>query len=100
MPKFVFLWTDFTVWVLVAGLAWYFWRARGSDARAARLRATWRHVGRHAPAMCAAVVLAFMLAVALLDSIHFWPRLPAAPGAAPDAEVAYAPRTLSVFDAL
>jgi hypothetical protein len=38
--------------------------------------------------------------IALLDSIHFRPRLDAAPGGASDAHVAYGTRTLSVLDVL
>ena len=39
-------------------------------------------------------------AIALLDSFHFRPLLPPAPGAAADAPPAYSTRTLSVLDAL
>jgi peptide/nickel transport system permease protein len=79
VPKFVFLWTDFVLWLVVAGVALYVWRARGNP----NARATWMHVARDAPAMCAAVVLIVMITVALLDSVHFRPRLPPAPGVAP-----------------
>lgn len=96
MPKFVFVWTDLAVWLLVAAGLAYARRVRGD----AHLRATWRHVARDAAAMCSAVVLAVFLIVALLDSIHYRPRLPPAPGAAADAPVAYATRTHSVLDAL
>ena len=50
--------------------------------------------------MCAAVVLGVFIAIALLDSVHFRPRLTAVEGAAADAPVAYATRTTSIFDAL
>jgi peptide/nickel transport system permease protein len=53
-----------------------------------------------APAMSAAVVLIVFIAIALLDSIHFRPRLPTTPGAAADASAAYATRTLSPLDFL
>ena len=96
MPKFVFLWTDFVLWLVVAGVLVYIWRAR----RNARTKANWMHVLRSAPAMCAAVVLGVFIAIALLDSVHFRPRLSAIEGAAPDAQVAYGTRTLSIFDAL
>jgi len=96
MPKFVYVWTDLAVWLFVAAALVYAWRVRGN----ANLRATWRHVARDAAAMCSAVVLAAFLLVALLDSIHYRPRLPPAPGAAADAPVAYATRTYSVLDAL
>jgi peptide/nickel transport system permease protein len=50
--------------------------------------------------MCAAVPLGVFLLLALADSVHYRPRLPPAPGAAPDAPAAYATRTLSLLDAL
>ena len=96
MPKFVFLWTDFVLWLVVAGVVVYIWRMRGN----ARARANWSHVLRDAPAMCAAVVLGVFITIALLDSVHFRPRLAAVEGAAADAQVAYGTRTLSIFDAL
>ena len=96
MPKFVFLWTDFVLWLVVAGVLVYIWRAQ----RNVRARANWSHVLRDAPAMCAAVVLGVFITIALLDSVHFRPRLRAVEGAAPDALAAYGTRTLSIFDAL
>ena len=96
MPKFVFLWTDFVLWLVVAGVVVYIWRKRGN----ARARANWSHVLHDAPAMCAAVVLGVFITIALLDSVHFRPRLSAVEGAAADAQAAYGTRTLSIFDAL
>jgi peptide/nickel transport system permease protein len=96
MPKFVFLWTDLVLWLVVAVVAAYIVHVR----RSANLRATWRHVARSAPAMSSAVVLIVFITIALLDSVHFRPRLPAAPDAAPDAPVAYGTRTLSPLDLL
>ena len=96
MPKFVFLWTDFVLWLVVLGAVVYAARVR----RNRHLLATWRHVARDASAMSAAVVLGVFIIIALLDSVHFRPRLPAAQGTAADAPVAYATRTLSVLDTL
>lgn len=96
MPKFVFLWTDFVLWLVAAGVVVYIWRARHN----ARTRANWLHVLRDAPAMCAAVILGVFITIALLDSVHFRPRLAAIEGAAADAQVAYATRTVSIFDTL
>ena len=73
MPKFVFLWTDLVLWLLAAGVLLYVRHV----LRSANLRATWRQVTHNAPAMCSAVVLLAFLALALLDSIHFRPKLPA-----------------------
>ncbi len=96
MPKFVFLWTDLVLWLLAAGAVLYIWKVRNDK----NLRATWHRIALDAPAMCAAVVLAIFLLIALADSIHFRPRLPAEKGAAPDAPVAYATRTFSLLDQL
>jgi peptide/nickel transport system permease protein len=94
VPKIVFLWTDLVLWLLVAAVAVYVVHVR----RNANLRATWRHVMRDAPAMSAAVVLIVFSAIALLDSIHFRPRLDEAPGSAADVQAAYGTRTLSLLD--
>ena len=96
MPKFVFLLTDFVLWLVVAGVLVYIWRVRHN----ARAKANWLYVLRDAPAMCAAVVLGVFITIALLDSVHFRPRLAAIEGAAADTQVAYGTRTLSIFDAL
>ncbi|MGZ8253897.1 MAG: ABC transporter permease [Burkholderiaceae bacterium] len=96
MPKFVFLWTDLVLWLVVLGAVVYAVRVRKNR----HLLTTWRHVARNASAMSAAVVLGVFIAIALLDSVHFRPRLPAAQGAAADATVAYATRTVSVLDTL
>ena len=96
MPRFVFLWTDFVLWLVVLGVIIYATRIRTNRHRLA----TWRHVAHDAPAMAAAVVLGVFIAVALLDSIHFRPRLPAAPGTPAGAPVAYATRTVSILDTL
>ncbi|MCU0951968.1 MAG: ABC transporter permease, partial [Burkholderiaceae bacterium] len=96
MPKFVFLWTDLVLWLLAASVAVYVRHV----LRSANLRATWRHVTHSAPAMCSAVVLLAFMTVALLDSVHFRPRLPAVATAGGDAAVAYATRTYSLLDVL
>jgi len=96
LPKFVFLWTDFVLWLVVAAVIFYIWRVRHN----VRARANWLHVLRSAPAMCAAVVLGVFITIALLDSVHFRPRLSAVEGAAADAQAAYATRTTSIFDVL
>ena len=96
MPKFVFLWTDLVLWLVVVTCLVYAVHVR----RSADLRATWRRVLENTPAMCAAVVLAVFIAIALLDSIHFRPRLEAAPGAKTDAAIFYATRTISPLDVL
>jgi peptide/nickel transport system permease protein len=98
MPKFVLLWTDIVVFVLVATLAWYVIHLRARP----NLRANWKRVFQNTPAMCSSVVLVFCLVITLLDSIHFRPRLPdVAPAAGSVANAAaYDTRTLSLLDSL
>ena len=96
MPMFVFLWTDLVLWLAVLATGAYALPVR----RTPSLRATWMHVARSAPAMCSAVVLSVFTLIALLDSVHFRPRLPAAADAPATAPAAYATRTLSVLDLL
>lgn len=90
----VVLWTDGLLFVLVfAVLAYALYASRHEH-----LRAPWRQVVRRRAAMASAVVLAAYLAVALLDSMHFHPRLEGenAPGTAP----AYSGEVVSAFDLL
>jgi peptide/nickel transport system permease protein len=49
--------------------------------------------------MAAGVVLLTFFAIAVVDSVHFRPLLPAAPGAAAQAGPAYSTKTLSLLDA-
>src|SRR5258706_5833044 len=96
MPKLVFLATDVALYGLLVVIALYVWHA----VRTTTLRQTWRSVLHDPAAMSAGVVLAIFLTIAMLDSFHFRPLLPAAQGAAADAAPAYSTRTLSVLDAL
>ena len=96
MPKLVFLATDIVLYLLLAAMAFYAWHA----LRTPTLRQAWRAVASDSAAMSAAVVLGAFLLVAVLDSFHYRPRLPAAPGVAAGAPVAYSTQTLSVLDAL
>lgn len=67
-------------------------------AKREHLRAPWREVSRHSLGMAAAVVLLAFLTIAVLDSIHFYPRLAAVDSA--NGETQYASETISVFDQL
>ncbi|MEO5772212.1 MAG: ABC transporter permease [Burkholderiaceae bacterium] len=95
MPKFVLLWTDAAMWLLVLALAAYIVMV----LRKPTLRASWRKVFGDAPALASSVVLGLCLLVTMLDSVHYRSRLPAAAGAAAGA-VAYDTRTRSALDAL
>ena len=97
MPfKPVLLWTDAALFLMLACVLAYAVRAM----RSATLRATWAQVARSAPAMCSAVVLLLLATTGLLDSLHYQPRLPPAPGAAADAAAVYAPAVRSALDGL
>jgi peptide/nickel transport system permease protein len=96
VAKPVFLATDVVLYLLLVAIAFYVWHA----LRTITLRQTWRTVVRDPAAMCAGVVLGVFLLVSILDSIHFRPLLPPAPGAAANAAPAYSTQTLSVLDAL
>jgi peptide/nickel transport system permease protein len=72
MPfRFVFLWTDVLIYVLVAATVAFALYARRHE----HLRAPWRQVRRRALAMGALVLLAAYVAIGLLDSIHLQRRL-------------------------
>ena len=78
MFKFVFLWTDITVWAMVVFCVVY----GAAVARSPGLRASWRRVFRDAPAMCSALVIGLCMLLTLADSIHYRGRLSAGAGAA------------------
>jgi len=96
MPKFVLLWTDAAIWLLVFGAIIYGWMVR----RSPNLRTTWRKVFSDAPAMASAVVLLVALLITLADSIHYRPLLPPAAGSPAGSAVAYDTRTQSLLDAM
>lgn len=96
MPKFILLWTDVALFILVTLCLVYAWHVRRTPSS----RATWARVLKHKPAMCSAVILSFFVIIGLVDSIHFQPRLPPAPGAPVGAPVVYAPKVVSLLDVL
>ena len=96
MPKFVLLWTDAALFALVVLVGVYALRV----SRSRTLRATWARVVQRAPAMCSAVILSFFVLIGLLDSVHYQPALAPVAGAAPNATTIYAPKVLSLLDAL
>ena len=95
MPKFVLLWTDAAIWLLLLALVIY----GVVVARSPGLAANWRKVFRDAAALASSVVLLLCLAVTLLDSVHYRPLLPPAPGTE-GAAPAYDTRTRSTLDLL
>ena len=109
MPKIVVLWTDYIMLgLLIAGI-FYIWRVR----RDPNLQTTWKKVFRETVPMCASIVLAFCLLLALLDSLHFRRALSALPSVTTSAVtsatttapqvmtqsvVSYSPKMESVLD--
>lgn len=96
MPKFVLLWTDAVLFLMLAALAWYAWRISVNR----NLRANWRKVLRDPAALSAGIVLALFALITLADSIHFRRALAPAAGAPADAPVFYATSTESLLDVL
>ena len=94
MPKFVLLWTDAAIWLLIVAMVAY----AVLVLRRPHLAANWSKVFRDAAALSSSLVLLLCLGVTLLDSVHYRPRLPQAPGVT-DAATAYDPRTRSLLDA-
>ena len=94
MPKFVLLWTDVAIWVLVAAMAAY----AVTVFRKPDLLANWRKVFHNAPALASSIVLLLCLGITLLDSVHFRPLLAPAAGGPADAATAYDTRTRSLLD--
>jgi peptide/nickel transport system permease protein len=95
MPKFVLLWTDAAIWLLVAALVGY----AAMVLRRPLWAANWRRVFHDGAALASSIVLLASLAVTLLDSVHFRPLLPPAPGVQNPAP-AYDARTRSLLDVL
>jgi peptide/nickel transport system permease protein len=94
----VILTTDALIFLLIAvavGFGVY-------AARHEHLRGPWRSVARSPVGLAALVVIAFYVGIGLLDSMHFHPRLEAAPVATDtDAEVpraGYSTQVISVLD--
>lgn len=92
--QFTLLATDALFFGLIAAAGGYAWYA----SRHEHLRAPWREVARNSLAMAAAMILTTFLIIAVLDSIHFYPRLDAVNG--DDGEIRYATEVISVFDRL
>jgi peptide/nickel transport system permease protein len=88
----VILWTDALVFLLVAGFAVYFLHVQ----RQPHLRAPWRRVTYSVQGMCALVILVVLVAIGLLDSLHYRRSLERQPG----QEAAYSTEVISVFDAI
>lgn len=89
--KPVILWTDWGVLLVLAGAVFYAWRVR----RTPHLAATWRRAFVQPVGASTATLLAIVVAIGVLDSLHFRERLPDA-----GDQVVYSPVTRSVLDVL
>jgi peptide/nickel transport system permease protein len=88
--EMVVLRTDGLLFLLLAVVAGFVAYARTQE----HLRAPWRRVATSRAGMASAVVLLAYIVIAVLDSLHFHPRLNG------DGGVKYSPSVVSVFDAL
>jgi peptide/nickel transport system permease protein len=70
--KFVILWTDALIFLLVIAMVAYFLRVR----RYEHLRAPWRQVAKRRLGMSALVILLCFVLIGLFDSVHFRRVLP------------------------
>src|SRR5690554_7471901 len=95
MPRFVLLWTDAFVFLTLLGVLFQVWRLRRNPT----MVTGWRQVFRRPSAMAAGVVLACFALIGVLDSIHYRPVLPPAPGATTQ-QVIHSPITRSALDAV
>jgi peptide/nickel transport system permease protein len=94
MPKFVLLWTDAAIWLLLLAMLAY----AVMVARRPLLAANWRKVFHDPAALSSAIVLMLCLGVTLLDSVHYRSLLAPAAGVK-DAAPIYDTRTRSLLDA-
>ncbi|MEX2525426.1 MAG: ABC transporter permease [Gammaproteobacteria bacterium] len=90
---YVLLKTDLLFYLLIAAILLYAWYA----SRHEHLQAPWREVVRKPLGMAAAVVLGFYLAIAVLDSVHFYPALDETDSS---GQTRYATEIISLFDLL
>jgi peptide/nickel transport system permease protein len=85
------LYTDVLLWLLLAAVAAYAWYC----ARRPHLRVPWERVFRSKAAVVSGVIVACYLAIGILDSLHYRPRLQ---GSAPAGAAVYSIEALSVLD--
>ena len=89
----VLLWSDLLIWLLVLAGGVTGWLARRNPP----LRAACQRLGSSRPGMASATLLTAFVLLALLDSLHYRPRLaPTEPGQA----VVHAVEVLSLLDSL
>ena len=87
-----FLWTDRLIFLLIGSIVAFV----VYTLRHEHLRVPWRQVARRPMAMAALVVLLAYVAVGLMDSIHYKPRL----SGGDDSEAVYSNEVLSLLDTI
>jgi peptide/nickel transport system permease protein len=87
-----FLWTDRLIFLLIGSIAVFVIYT----LRHEHLRVPWRQVARRPMAMAALIVLLGYVAVGLMDSIHYKPRL----SGGDDSEAIYSNEVLSLLDTI
>ncbi|MCP5247685.1 MAG: ABC transporter permease [Candidatus Accumulibacter sp.] len=96
----VILWSDVLIWLLFFAAIVLGWLS----ARNPLWRTAWQRVGRSRAGMASATVLLVFVAIGLLDSLHFRPRLEDDAGQSGSATArqpaAYAVEVLSVLDVI
>ncbi len=86
----VILWTDALVYILLVLIAAMVWYTRRHE----HLLMPWRRVTGSRTGQATMVVLAFYIAIGLLDTLHFNPRV----DSADDGRTVYSTEVLSAFD--
>ena len=89
----VILWTDRLIFLLVAVVIASIWYIRSQE----HLLAPWRKVARSRYGICSLVILSVFVAIGLLDSLHYRPRLETRSA---EGKAVYAVEVRSLFDAL
>lgn len=87
-----FLWTDRLIFLLIASIVAFV----VYTLRHEHLRVPWRQVARRPMAMAALIVLLAYVAIGLMDSIHYKPRL----SGGDDSEAIYSNEVLSLLDTI
>lgn len=88
----VILWTDALIFLLVAMVLAFIWRARRKE----HLRAPWRAVAHNAMGMSTLMVLLAFILVGLLDSLHY--RVPLPDNPARPGQIEYSIEVQSLLD--
>ena len=74
--QMTYILTDLFVYTIFLAIAVYTWRVMRNPQQ----RANWSLVFRRPVAAVSGLIILFFLIIAALDSIHYRPALPAAPG--------------------